>query len=95
MVKVLHYNGAILIAGMDGGGVYAYLPENLSFTLNSQHAKAHGQTLTAIEMITTTVLATASNDRTVLFWSTIGNRLKLNDVKLNKFWEDISCIKAV
>lgn len=35
MIKVMLYTGSILVVGMDGGGIYAYLPENLSFTLNS------------------------------------------------------------
>lgn len=48
-----------------------------------------------MEMITSSVLATASNDRTVYFWSTGHNALKLQDIKLNKFWEDITSIKSV
>ena len=35
IIKTMIYQGQLMIIGMDGGGVYAYVYENLVITLNS------------------------------------------------------------
>ncbi|CAD8064897.1 unnamed protein product [Paramecium sonneborni] len=87
------------IVGMEKGTMilfnYIISIDNTFSIRIDQMIKQHKDCITSIEIIGDQLIAVASNDRSVTIWQYFNNKLKLLPIKLNRFWEDISCIRQV
>ncbi|CAK69785.1 unnamed protein product (macronuclear) [Paramecium tetraurelia] len=87
------------IIGMEKGTMILFnyiISIDNTFTIKiDQIIKQHKDCITSIEIIGDQLIAVASNDRSVSIWQYFNNKLRLSPIKLNRFWEDIPCLRQV